>query len=217
MPRQKYYVVWRGRKRGIFATWAECDRQVKGFVDARYKGFDSRAEAQRAFAGEYSDFEGKSSTLGKWRTASTKPILPSLCVDAACDGSPGRLEYRGVETGHNRRQIFKAGPFPEGTNNVGEFLAIVDAFRWLDDQHVEWPVYSDSETAIAWVRRKKCNTKLARTRENERLFERIAGAEKRLDDQHRGARDGSLNQRKYTVMKWDTTAWGENPADFGRK
>lgn len=214
MPREKYYVVWRGRKSGIFATWAECERQVKGFVDARYKAFSSRAEAQRAFAGGYSDFEGKSSTLGKWRTSRTKPILPSICVDAACDGSPGRLEYRGVMTDGAGRQIFKAGPFPEGTNNVGEFLAIVDAFRWLDHQQVQWPVYSDSETAIAWVKAKKCNTKLARTRANEGLFERISDAEKELRDSHAV---GNGTGRKHRVIKWDTAAWGEIPADFGRK
>lgn len=216
MAIQKYYVVWKGRKRGIFATWAECERQVKGFVEAKYKAFDSRAEAERAFAGDYSAFAGRSSSSGKWRAARIKPILPSVCVDAACDGSPGRLEYRGVMT-DSGRQVFKAGPFPEGTNNVGEFLAVVDAFRWLEDQRLDWPVYSDSQNAITWVKARKCNTKLARTRANERLFEHIARAEKQLRDQRASAADGSGLPRKYTVIKWDTAAWGENPADFGRK
>lgn len=213
MPRQKYYVVWKGRKRGVFATWAECERQVKGFVEAQYKAFDSRLEAERALAGDYSTFEARSSSMGKWRVARLKPILPSVCVDAACDGSPGRLEYRGVLT-DTGRQIFKEGPFPQGTNNVGEFLAIVEAFRWLDNQHLNRPVYSDSETAIAWVKAKKCNTKLARTRTNERLFDRIGGAEKQLRDPQAV---GSGLGRKHSVVKWDTAKWGEIPADFGRK
>jgi ribonuclease HI len=213
VPRQKYYVVWKGRKRGVFTTWAECERQVKGFVEARYKAFGSRQEAERAFAGDYSRFQARSSSLGKWRTARLKPILPSVCVDAACDGSPGQLEYRGVLT-DTGRQAFKEGPFQQGTNNVGEFLAIVEAFRWLDAQQLDRPVYSDSETAIAWVKAKKCNTKLARTRINERLFDRIGAAEKQLRDRHV---DGGGFGQVHTVIKWDTATWGEIPADFGRK
>jgi ribonuclease HI len=126
-------------------------------------------------------------------------------VDAACSGAPGPLEYQGVET-ETGRQVFKEGPFKDGTNNVGEFLAIVEAMRWLDEQGRDWPIYSDSENAILWVKAKKCNTQLARLSSNRKLFERIAEAEKWLQ---------LVKRRK--VLKWDTNAWGENPADFGRK
>ncbi len=205
MPKQRYYVVWKGRRRGIFASWAECEKQVKGFVDAQYKAFDSRAEAERAFAATYAEYKGKTSSTQKWLFASTKPILPSLAVDAACSGSPGPLEYRAVDT-ETHKQVFRAGPFADGTNNVGEFLAIVHAIKWLENHHVDWPIYSDSENAIGWVKAGKCRTKLARTRANARLFEMISRAEQTL-----------MVSKTRRVLKWDTEAWGENPADFGRK
>jgi ribonuclease HI len=172
-------VVWKGRKRGIFTSWSECEAQVKGFVDAQYKAFDSRAEAERAFDSSYDDYKGKPASTQKWLFAPNPPIIPSLCVDAACDGSPGRLEYRGVKT-ESGEEIFHAGPFADGTNNVGEFLAIVLAFDWLSKHQLDLPIYSDSENAIAWIKARKCNTKLARLPSNGILFNFIAEAEETL-------------------------------------
>ena len=205
MAKQKYYVVWKGRRRGIFTSWSECEAQVKGFTDAEYKAFDSPEEAQRAFAASYHDYRGKPASTQKWLFAPSPPLLPSLCVDAACDGSPGRLEYRGVKT-EGGEQIFHAGPFAAGTNNVGEFLAIVLAFNWLSKNTLDWPIYSDSENAIAWIKAKKCNTRLARLPSNKILFALIAKAEETL-----------RVDKVFRVYKWDTAGWGENPADFGRK
>ena len=213
MPAHKYYVVWKGRRTGIFSSWAECERQVKGFVEAQYKAFSSLPEATEALRRKYQDFQGKASSAGKWRMAHGRPEVPSMCVDAACSGSPGRLEYRGVKT-ESGHQIFRAGPFADGTNNVGEFLAIVDGLRWLRDHSYSWPIYSDSENAIGWVRLRKCRTKLVPTRSNRRLFEMITQAEREL----RGmTADGRDLAGAHQILKWDTREWGENPADFGRK
>jgi ribonuclease HI len=205
MDGQKYYVVWKGRKRGIFTSWTECNAQVKGFVGARYKSFGTRIEAEVALADVYGHYVGKPSTLGKWKTARVKPILPSLCVDAACSGSPGILEYQGVELESGKR-IFHAGPFADGTNNVGEFLAIVRGIDYLSKHKLDGPIYSDSENALVWVKAGKCNTKLARLSTNTMLFELISRAEQSL----------KVSQI-FNILKWDTEAWGENPADFGRK
>jgi ribonuclease HI len=205
MSKQKYYVVWKGRRTGIFDSWAECEAQVKGFTEAEFKAFGSREEAVRAFAASYADFKGKPASSQKWLFAPNPPEVPSICVDAACDGSPGNLEYRGVltETGE---QIFRAGPFADGTNNVGEFLGIVLAMDWLITKKLNLPIYSDSETALAWVRAGRCNTKLERGAANQVLFRFIERAEKTLQV-----------SKPFRVLKWDTEAWGEIPADFGRK
>jgi ribonuclease HI len=133
-----------------------------------------------------------------------------VCVDAACSGSPGPVEFRGVET-ESGRQIFRAGPFAEGTNNVGEFLAIVEALRWLKRHGKSLPVYSDSQNAIGWIRQGKCRTKLQTTAANRRLFAMIAEAESDLPALL------PMSRRREAVLKWDTAEWGENPADFGRK
>ena len=205
MPKPKYYVVWKGRRTGIFDSWAACEAQVKGFAEAEFKAFGSRQEAERAFAASYADYKGKPASTQKWLFAPNPPIVPSICVDAACDGSPGNLEYRGVLTGTGE-QIFRAGPFADGTNNVGEFLAIVLAMDWLLTKELSWPIYTDSETALAWVRAGKCNTKMEHTSANRQLFGFITQAEQILKV-----------SKTFRVYKWDTEAWGENPADFGRK
>jgi len=210
MPKKQHYVVWKGRKTGIFTAWDETSASVSGYAGARYKAFGSLAAAQAAFKGGYEEYKAKPSAHQQWLFSPTKPALPSICVDAACAGSPGPLEYRGVQT-ENSRQIFHAGPFPDGTNNVGEFLAIVRAMDWLAKNKHDWPIYSDSENAIAWVNAGKCNTKLVRMRSNAMLFELIARAEKTLRS------SSSLTAGRTKVLKWDTAAWGENPADFGRK
>jgi ribonuclease HI len=205
MAKLKYYVVWKGRKPGIYTSWAECEAQVKGFTGAEYKSFPTREMAENAFRNAYDDYKGKSGSSQKWLFAPTKPVLPSICVDAACSGSPGPLEYRGVltETGE---EIFHAGPFQDGTNNVGEFLGIVLAMDWCINKKKELPIYSDSASAISWVRAGKCNTKLERLPSNRLLFDFIGRAEEALK-----------TYPAFKVLKWDTRAWGEIPADFGRK
>lgn len=207
MPKQKYYVVWKGRKAGIFTSWAECEKQVKGFVAAEYKAFGSLKEAEAAYKSKYEAYKGKSSSLGNWKDASVKPVVPSICVDAACSGSPGKMEYRGLflESGE---EFFRIGPFPDGTNNVGEFLAIVHALTWLMKHGKQMPIYSDSQNAISWVFNGKCKTKLKHTGKNAPIFMLIRSAENWLAENE---------LRDNAVLKWKTDLWGENPADFGRK
>jgi len=135
-----------------------------------------------------------------------EPLRQAICVDAACSGNPGLLEYRGVNmvTG---QEIFHRGPFPDGTNNIGEFLGIVTGLAWLKQNKLSLPLYSDSRNAISWVKQKKANTKLVENYKNKELFELLDRAENWL-------RTNTYDTR---ILKWETKAWGEIPADFGRK
>ncbi|GAB4503655.1 MAG: ribonuclease H family protein [Anaerolineales bacterium] len=205
MAKQRFYVVWEGRKPGVYADWKACEAQVKGFSGAQYKGFPTREMAEAAFHGPYEQQVGKRVAPAVWLFAPQPPIVPSLCVDAACDGAPGNLEYRGVLT-ESGEEVFHAGPFTNGTNNVGEFLAIVLGMQWLAHKGLAWPIYSDSSVAIRWVQAGKCQTDLERLPSNQLLFEFIRQAEEAL----------KISQ-PLRVLKWDTQAWGEIPADFGRK
>jgi len=202
----KYYVVWKGRKTGVFSTWQECAAQVQGYPGAQYKAFASRPAAEQALRGRYAAHAGKSGSCREWLFSPHPPVPGSWCVDAACSGSPGRLEYRGVDN-RTGRQVFRCGPFEHGTNNVGEFLAIVHALRTLKKQGTAIPVYSDSSTAIGWVKKKNCNTALALDDKNAALFNLIERAEAWL----------AGNTYVNLILKWDTQAWGEIPADFNRK
>ena len=135
-----------------------------------------------------------------------QPILPALATDAACSGNPGVLEFRGViaDTG---TEVFHRGPFPQGTNNIGEFLALVLGLAYLKKYNLPWALYTDSVTALAWVRQKKCKSKLVWGAQNQELFLMVRKAEQ------------WLRQNTWTtpIYKWETSLWGEIPADFGRK
>ncbi len=202
----KFYVVWKGRKTGIFSNWEECAAQVQGFTGARFKSFPNRAAAVEAFKGKYAAQAGKPASSGNWLISPNPPVAESWCVDAACSGSPGPLEYRGVDL-HSGKEIFHQGPYQHGTNNIGEFLAIVHALKLLEKQKNRLPVYSDSSTGIGWVKKKRCNTELAADEQNAALFKLIDQAEDWL------AEHAVANP----ILKWDTKAWGEIPADFNRK
>lgn len=207
--KQKYYVVWEGRRKGIFTDWSECEVQTKGFAEAKYKAFDTLEEAEAALQQNYWAFIQKKSAEKVKKESPAKigkPLSESIAVDAAWNTATGDVEYQGiyVRTG---QKLFLQGPFKQGTNNIGEFLAIVHALAYLKQQKSNLPIYSDSKTAISWVKRKHANTKLELTPENKPLFELLQRAENWLSD----------NTYTNQILKWETTYWGENPADFGRK
>ena len=210
MKSGKYYVVWKGYAPGVYDSWEECQLQINGYKDAKYKSFPTEEAAVQAFRGETSEhldiINGLAKALREGAVPEKGYIEESLAVDAACSGNPGKMEYRGVYT-RTGAEIFKVGPYEQGTNNIGEFLAIVHALALLKQRQSSLPVYSDSANAIAWVRQKRCNTKLEQTALNKPLFDLIARAEKWL-------RNNSYTTRIY---KWETKQWGEIPADFGRK
>ncbi len=209
MNAPKWYVVWRGRQPGIYPTWEACQAQVQGYPGAQFKAFPSQIQASQAFRGEAADYYGKTSSPHVDTILLAKvgqPDLQGYAVDAACAGNPGLLEYRGVQL-RPYLQIFHAGPFAAGTNNIGEFLAIVSGLQWLHTHQSTAPLYSDSRLALKWVQNQHCATQCTRSLANQALFQQIAQAE------------AWLRQNPYPnrLLHWQTAAWGENPADFGRK
>ncbi|MDD2798079.1 MAG: ribonuclease H family protein [Bacteroidales bacterium] len=208
MKGSKFYVVWEGKMPGIYTNWAQCKLQVDGFEGAKYKSFATVTEAEHAFeAGYYQTLQQNTPIKKTTQAVASAPYLTNtLAVDASCLGNPGLMEYRGVyvQTG---QEIFRVGPLEDGTNNIGEFLAIVHGLAFLKKNNSTMTIYTDSISAIAWVRRKKCKTQLDPTTRNGEIFDLIVRAEKWLEENH------------YTnkILKWETKIWGEIPADFGRK
>lgn len=270
MADQKYYVVWSGRSPGIYTTWAEAQRQISGFKDAKFKSFKSKAEADHAFKnpdsikkssskksyyyvvwsgftpGVYHDWdEAKRQMRGfkgpKYKTFGSKqlaekaflegpekypgsykktrdlsqseldkigdPIEMSLAVDAACNGK-GVMEYQGVWTFNKEHVLFRMGPLKKGSNNIGEFLALVHALAYFqkekDEKFRSMPIYSDSRIAMSWIKAKRCRTKQIPSDDVTNLISR---AEKWLHN----------HTFQNPILKWETKVWGEIPADFGRK
>lgn len=231
MAKQKFYVVWDGVEDGVYTSWEACQEAVKGFSNAKFKSFKTEAEAEEAFALGYDAWKDiekqKETVVSSSASVSSSPTtdeavtprpqvstsaLPqgainnSIAVDAACSGNPGKMEYRGVylRTG---KEIFHFGPV-FGTNNIGEFLAIVHGLALLKQKGLDdMPIYSDSVNAQLWVRKKKCKTTLERNEKTEQLYQMIERAETWLKN----------NTYRNPIIKWPTEQWGEIPADFGRK
>jgi ribonuclease HI len=197
-------VVWKGKNPGVYESWDECKKQIENFTGALYKSFESETNAIRAFASKPSLYIGK--TNSKPSKTSKKPLMNTISVDAACSGNPGALEYQGVETA-TKKLLFHLGPFPEGTVNLGEFLALVHGLAFLKKRKLDIPIYSDSVTAMKWVKDKKIKTNLERNKRTEELFEYVDRALLWLIN----------NEYKNPILKWETSSWGEIPADFGRK
>ena len=147
-----------------------------------------------------------------WHSKSLDGHLPvdviqnAYAVDAACSGNPGMMEYQGVDV-QSKARLFHLGPL-YGTNNIGEFLAIVHALALQKRLGTKLPIYSDSRNALLWIKAKKCKTKLKRTPKSAEVYELIGRAEKWL-------RENPDNDIQ--LLKWHTEQWGEIPADFGRK
>ena len=212
-PRKKYYVVWEGRDTGVFDSWEECQEQIEGYPGARYKSFPTQEAAIEAFRGKPSDHTG----IIKNIASHTRPIVNpqatpgvepyAIAVDAACSRNPGPVEYRGVDL-RTGRQIFHVGPMDGGSNNIGEFLAIVHALALLDKEgRHDVAIYSDSRTALSWVRRRKANTQIKPSPKNAYIMALLARAEHWLQ----------THSPRNRLLKWPTEVWGEIPADFGRK
>ncbi len=212
-PRRKFYVVWNGYATGVFDSWEECQLQVKGYPDAKYKSFDSQEDAVAAYRGDPAEQLDllKAIASGPKVKVNYEAIpeikLDALAVDAACSKNPGPVEYQGVWVRTGER-IFHAGPFEGGTNNIGEYLALVHGLALLQQQgNPHTPIYTDSKTARSWVRNRQPKTSLKPDGKNAHLFELIRRATAWLQS----------HEITNPILTWDTPEWGEIPADFGRK
>lgn len=211
--RRKFYVVWHGLSPGIYDSWEECKLQIEGVKGARYKSFNTCEEATEAYRGDPSEHMGLYRAMAKRNTqfvnysAFPEIRLDAWAVDGACARNPGPMEYRCVEVGTGA-EIFHLGPLEDGTNNIAEYLALIHAAAELARRgDLTRPIYTDSRTALAWLRAGYARTKLAATGKNQRIFELLERANRWLAT-HRIANP---------ILKWNTEAWGEIPADFGRK
>ena len=213
MARRKYYVVWEGRAPGIYDSWEEAEMQISGFPGAKFKAYNDLESATAAFRGDPREqmalFRAMAEHAGPVVNYDAFPDidLNAIAVDGACSRNPGPMEYRGVHVGSGQ-QIFHVGPLPGGTNNIGEYLALIHAAALLKQRgDTTTPIYTDSRTALAWLRAGHSRTNVRPDGANARVMELLRRADAWL----------AANRIVNPVLKWNTDEWGEIPADFGRK
>ncbi|OBZ19022.1 ribonuclease H [Bacillus sp. FJAT-27264] len=219
MAKQKFYVVWEGKQPGVYSTWAECQAQTDHYTGAKYKSYESRAAADAAYKAGWKGNWGTGASAGGAKPKAGNPFrrsaavetseqidYDSISVDVGTRGNPGPVEYKGVDT-QTGDVIFSCGPIRKGTNNLGEFLAIVHALAYLKKEGSHRTVYSDSVNAIKWVKQKKVATTLPRDASTEEIWQLIDRAVQWLQS----------NTYDNKLLKWQTREWGEIKADYGRK
>ena len=207
----KFYVVWKGRQTGVFTTWADCQAQTNGFEGAVFKSFESKELAEKAFHDSSYEYIGKNKKVVSQLSDEAllligEPIEDSIAVDGAWNNNTGIVEYQGIDY-KTKEVLFHVGPLEDGTINMVEFLAIVHALALCKQKGWKQPIYSDSKIALGWINAKKASTNHPPSETNKKLFEMLDRAEKWLEN----------NTYENELLKWETKAWGENPADFGRK
>lgn len=208
----KHYVVWEGRKPGIYRSWPDCQAAISKYANAKYKAFPNRQTAEQAYREGPENYWGGAKFVSPLseaeRAALGQPVAASLCVDAACNTTSKVMEYRGVWL-DDKTLAFEQGPIPGATNNIGEFLAIVHGLAHLRKRSLQKvPIYSDSRTALAWVKNRRVNSQaMAKGETSAVAGELVARALRWLHD----------HDYANPLLKWHTKAWGEIPADYGRK
>jgi ribonuclease HI len=202
----KWYVVWHGRVPGVYETWEYCKAHITNVPGAKYKAFPTHQAAVQAYAEGHEQHIGNPRVQEQSRGAVDGPRAQSICVDVGTYGNPGRVMYQGVAT-HTGDVLFSSPSIPYGTNNLGEFVAIVHGLAYIKKNGLDVPVYTDSVNARNWVRRKEVRSTLAR---DERSMTMWTLVDRALQWLH-------THTDHATVLQWDTKAWGQIKADYGRK
>lgn len=217
---KKLYVVINGYEPGVYSTWEECKKNVNGFSSPLYKSFkesDLKSENIDEKDIEFLNFYNKCNKKDQSIKTPVKKIVDlqiiedSICVDGACSGNPGLGEFRCVDV-KSGEVIFSSSEYENTTNNLMEFFALCEAVKYTlslapDKRR---PIYSDSITAMAWVRDRVCKTSLRPMKGNYDSYSSIKFWDKWL-------KENDLKIKDCNILKWDTKKWGEIPADFNRK
>lgn len=204
-----FYAVFVGRKPGIYNNWSECEFQINKYPDAKFKKltstnlFDAQAE--------YKNLANSKGSINKAMNvakATAEPQKDFLTVDGASNGE--NCEYQAVWY-PNGEKAFASKKFTGGTNNIAEFLGLIHGLHYLMQNKKPLKIYTDSVTAMAWVRDGKANTTANMTGKiTPELQELIKQGEDFLSK-------NSKELENAEILKWETKKWGEIPADYGRK
>lgn len=170
---KKFYVVWQGRKTGIFNDWSTCKHQIEKYSGAKYKSFSTLDEAKSAFSGSpFSNSTTKSangitengakkrSTSNGVKTYTAKEIDAmgidtKIYTDGGCEPNPGKAGsgiavYRNEKIDELWYGLFNS----YGTNNTAELNALHYAMRIADHESKQGKsiaIFCDSKYSIQCI------------------------------------------------------------------
>ncbi len=141
MTAKKVYAVARGRAVGIFTSWSECEKQVKGFAGARFQSFTD-INAALAWLSGTKDTPAQKKAAPK----AVSPADYTIFTDGSCLRNPGgpggwAMVAKDMATGQVTER--SAGE-PSTTNNRMELTAAIEALRYAPEG-TRVALYTDSQ------------------------------------------------------------------------
>jgi ribonuclease HI len=128
---KKFYVVWAGRKTGVFTDWPTAHQHVDKFPGARFKAFATHAEADQAFrSGGPAPVRARSTAVKASKSANVPTSNTGLQIycDGACEPNPGNAGSGVVVYRDGKLAQLWYGLYnPNGTNNTAELNALQQA------------------------------------------------------------------------------------------
>lgn len=124
-----------------------------------------------------------------------------IATDAAHSTKNLKTEYQGINLNTGDRIFYS--DLGNQTVNIGEFLGVVEAAKYIIETNFEPRViYTDSMTAISWFNNKRtASVKRNKALQKAEIFLKLF------------ASDIETIELKH----WNNRLWGETPADFGNK
>lgn len=123
---KKYYAVREGRVRGIYDSWAACERQVKGYGGAIYKSFMSKQEAEAFMAEDIAPIKGMSmeeyfatAKASKRRTPRRRKVTPAATTSVSTSDNSDDMQAIMADLGPKSAVAFIDGSFDKVKNVVG--------------------------------------------------------------------------------------------------
>jgi len=153
---EKFYVVWAGRRTGIFTDWPTVQKSVDKFSGARFKSFPTRAEAEQAFARGHRAGCRRTKSQQRPGIHQADRFDVTIYCDGACEPNPGHAGS-GIVVYRNGKlaELWYGLYHPNGTNNTAELNALYHALRMAEAEiHAGHTVEvcSDSAYAINCIR-----------------------------------------------------------------
>lgn len=150
-----FYAVANGREKGIFSTWSACNQSVKGYKNATYKKFSTKAEAEEFI--QRHDTKNVMYDQTNY-VESQLTFTPDYFVytDGSCinngkhNAKAGIGIFFDVEDPRNISKKIQG----KSTNNVAEITAVIETFPLIKNDVKNGKrigIISDSEYAIKCV------------------------------------------------------------------
>ncbi len=208
-PKFYAYFVPSSRKSGVAENWPAAEKMVKGVTGARFKAFESRAEAERWLAGG-AVYEGKAAQVA----AAQHKLQPGIYFDAGTGRGEGVEISVTDEAGKNLlHKVFKKAELNKfgkhlvdggnrdnaaATNNYGELLALRYALEIAKKTGAR-KIFGDSKLVIEYWSQWRIKRKEL-PEETVELAAKVAKMRAQFEE------DGGTIER---------ISGGANPADLG--